>query len=105
MRLHGVPAEQVSQQLGHLRLGTTGIYTEYDPEYLKAACASLDALLRKILPSYYSPSDPGGTSRWWMMPGVATGPEGDSTLTAMPSSHSSAARPVVNRSNAALHMP
>jgi integrase len=49
MRLHGVPAEEVSQQLGHRRLGTTGVYTEYDPEYLKAACEALDALLQALL--------------------------------------------------------
>jgi len=49
MRLHGVPAEQVSQQLGHRKLGTTGVYTEYDAEYLKAACEALDGLLQVLL--------------------------------------------------------
>jgi hypothetical protein len=49
-----------------------------------------------------------GTPRsrpWYSMPGVATRPVGASTLTAMPSAWTSAARPVVNRSSAALHMP
>ena len=50
-------------------------------------------------------SRPGGMSRWWTTPGVATTPAGDSTLTAMPLSNSSAASPVVKRSKAALHMP
>ena len=49
MRLHGVPAEEVAQQLGHRKLGTTGVYTEYDPEYLKAACEALDGLLQAVL--------------------------------------------------------
>ena len=49
MRLHGVPAEEVAQQLGHRRLGTTGVYTEYDPQYLKAACQALDNLTCQIL--------------------------------------------------------
>jgi hypothetical protein len=49
MRLHGVPAEQVSQPLGHRKLGTTGVYTEYDPEYLKAACEALNGLLQAVL--------------------------------------------------------
>ena len=58
MRLHGVPAEQVSQQLGHRKLGTTGVYTEYDPEYLKAACEALDGLLQALLAKTL-PVDPG----------------------------------------------
>src|SRR5437764_13049468 len=40
-----------------------------------------------------------------MTPGVATTREGDRQLTAMPSSYTSAASPLVNRSRAALHMP
>ena len=59
MRLHGVPAEEVAQQLGHRRLGVTGVYTEYDPEYLKAACGALDTLLQALLPNYY-PVGEGG---------------------------------------------
>jgi hypothetical protein len=51
MRLHGVPAEEVAQQLGHRRLGTTGVYTEYDPAYLKAACRALENLTCQILAS------------------------------------------------------
>ncbi len=53
MRLHGVPAEEVAQQLGHRTLGMTGVYTEYDPEYLKAACEALDVLLRAVLPKNF----------------------------------------------------
>ena len=57
MRLHGVSAEEVAQQLGHRKLGITGVYTEYDPEYLKAACAALDALLQAVLAKSL-PDDP-----------------------------------------------
>jgi hypothetical protein len=57
MRLHGVPAEQVAQQLGHRKLKTTGVYTEYDPEYLKAACEALDGLLQAVLAKSF-PEDP-----------------------------------------------
>jgi len=39
------------------------------------------------------------------VPGVGTTRVGDSALTAMLSSYSSAARPVENRSSAALHIP
>ena len=39
------------------------------------------------------------------MPGVGTTLEGDSALTAMLSWYSSAARPLENRSSAALHIP
>jgi hypothetical protein len=39
------------------------------------------------------------------VPGVGTTRLGDSALTAMLSSYSSAARPVENRSSAALHIP
>ena len=59
MRLHGVPAEEVAQQLGHRKLGVTGVYTEYDPEYLKAACGALDTLLAAVLPKNY-PVQGGG---------------------------------------------
>jgi hypothetical protein len=52
-RLHGVPADEVAQQLGHRKLGMTGVYTEYDPEYLRAACAALDGLLLAVLPKNY----------------------------------------------------
>jgi integrase len=52
--LHGVPAdEEVAQQLGHRQLGTTGVYTDYDPEYLKAACDALDTLPAALLPRNY----------------------------------------------------
>jgi integrase len=53
MRLRGVSADEVAQQLGHRKLGVTGVYTEYDPEYLKAACEALDRLLQAILPKNY----------------------------------------------------
>jgi len=53
MRLHGVSADEVAQQLGHRKLGITGVYTEYDPGYLKAACAALDGLLQAVLPKSY----------------------------------------------------
>jgi hypothetical protein len=44
--------------------------------------------------------------RWWkIVPGVGTTLVGASALTAMLSSYSSAARPVENRSSAALHIP
>lgn len=49
MRLHGVSADEVAQQLGHRKLGSTGVYTEYDPQYLKAACEALDQLTRQLL--------------------------------------------------------
>jgi integrase len=51
MRLHGVSADEVAQQLGHRKLGSTGVYTEYDPQYLKAACEALDQLTCQILAS------------------------------------------------------
>ena len=51
MRLQGVSADEVAQQLGHRKLGTTGVYTEYDPQYLKAACEALDRLTCQILAS------------------------------------------------------
>jgi integrase len=51
MRLHGVPAEEVAQQLEHRKLGQTRSYTEYDPAYLKAACRALDNLTCQILAS------------------------------------------------------
>ncbi len=57
MRQHGVSGEEVAQQLGHRKLGITGVYTEYDPEYLKAACAALDALLQAVLAKSL-PDDP-----------------------------------------------
>jgi len=38
-------------------LGTTGVYTEYDPEYLKAACEALDGLLQAVLAKSL-PGDP-----------------------------------------------
>ena len=53
----GCPAEEVAQQLGHRKLGTTGVYTEYDPEYLKAACEALDGLLQAVLAKSL-PDDP-----------------------------------------------
>ncbi len=40
----------VAQQLGQRKPGTTGVYTEYDPGYLKAACATLDRLTQAIRP-------------------------------------------------------
>jgi hypothetical protein len=44
--------------------------------------------------------------RWWkIVPGVGTTLVGARALTAMLSSYSSAARPVENRSSAALHIP
>jgi hypothetical protein len=47
-----------------------------------------------------------GVVRWWKtVPGVGTTRVGDSALTAMLSRYSSAARPVENRSSAALHIP
>ena len=49
MRLHGVSTDEVAQQLGHRKLGSTGVYTEYDPQYLKAACVALDQLTCQIL--------------------------------------------------------
>ena len=63
MRLHGVPAEQVAQQLGHRRLGATGVYTEYDPEYLKAACEALDGLLQAVLLAKTLPEGQGPTGK------------------------------------------
>jgi len=48
MRLKGVPSEQVSQQLGHRREGTTGTYTGYAPDYLAKACKALDALVGAV---------------------------------------------------------
>ena len=42
---------------------------------------------------------------WNRVPGVGTTRFGDSALTVMLSAYSSAARPVENRSSAALHMP
>jgi integrase len=42
MRLHGVPIDEVRQQLGHKVEGVTGVYTGYDPRYLERACAALD---------------------------------------------------------------
>ena len=51
MRLHGVSADEVAQQLGHRKLGSTGVYTEYDPQYLKTACEALDQLTCQILAS------------------------------------------------------
>ena len=51
MRLHGVSADEVAQQLGHRKLGSTGVYTEYDPQYLNAACEALDRLTCQILTS------------------------------------------------------
>ena len=51
MRLKGVSADEVAQQLGHRKLGSTGVYTEYDPQYLKGACAALDELTCQILAS------------------------------------------------------
>ena len=53
-------------------------------------------------------SDRGSPSvvRWWkIVPGVGTTFVGASALTATLSSYSSAARPVENRSSAALHIP
>ena len=53
-------------------------------------------------------SDLGSPSlvRWWkIVPGVGTTRVGDSALTAMLSGYSSAARPLENRSSAALHIP
>ena len=55
MRLHGVSADEVAQQLGHRKLGITGIYTEYDPQYLSAACQALDELTCQILASAGKP--------------------------------------------------
>jgi hypothetical protein len=49
MPLHGVSADAVAQQLGHRKLGVTGVYTEYDPHYLSAACGALDSLLKAVL--------------------------------------------------------
>jgi Phage integrase family len=51
MHLQGVSADEVAQQLGHRKLGTTGVYPEYDPLYLKAACEALDRLTCQILAS------------------------------------------------------
>jgi integrase len=48
MRANGVPADDVSLQLGHTRNRVTEIYTAYDPAYLKAACGSLDTLVRAV---------------------------------------------------------
>jgi hypothetical protein len=53
-------------------------------------------------------SDRGSPSlvRWWkIVPGVGTTWVGDSALTAMLSWYTSAARPLENRSSAALHIP
>jgi hypothetical protein len=44
--------------LGHRKLGTTGVYTEHDPEYLKAACEALDGLLQALLAKSL-PDNPG----------------------------------------------
>jgi integrase len=49
MRMHGVSADEVAQQLGHRKLGVTGVYTEYDPQYLSAACNALDNILKAVL--------------------------------------------------------
>jgi hypothetical protein len=38
MRMHGVSADEVAQQLGHRKLGATDLYTEYDPRH---SCSSL----------------------------------------------------------------
>ena len=63
MRMHGVSADEVAQQLGHRKLGITGVYTEYDPQYLSAACRELDNLLKAVLRhgllAKYLPEDPG----------------------------------------------
>jgi hypothetical protein len=63
MRMHGVSADEVAQQLGHRKLGVTGVDTEYDPQYLSAACRELDNLLKAVLRhgllAKYLPEDPG----------------------------------------------
>jgi site-specific recombinase XerD len=50
MRLQGVSGEDVAQQLGHRKMGVTGVYMQYDPRYLESACKALDGLTSQILP-------------------------------------------------------
>lgn len=51
MRRHGVSMDEIAQQLGHTEKSTavTAIYVSDDPNYLKHACAALDALVREVV--------------------------------------------------------
>ena len=53
LRSQGVEAFQVSSQLGHRTEGasTTEIYAPYDPSFLSASVAAIDALLAQLLPT------------------------------------------------------
>lgn len=50
MRIKGVPAWEVDEQLGHKTTGfqITEIYTSHSPDYLEKAVAAIDLLLGEI---------------------------------------------------------
>ena len=52
LRKEGVPEWDVKGMLGHAIGGETERYAHYRPEYMRAAAASVERLLRKISPPW-----------------------------------------------------
>lgn len=48
MRRRGVPAWEVSGQIGHRKAGTSEIYAKFDPDYLGKAAKALEDMMQEI---------------------------------------------------------